>query len=86
MAVTKRGRRTAYDNIATGSIAGQERTFTNTVTENERLGGGIFTSTSTGDNLVGHSNIAAGSSVSESNNPENLIVAGSADGDENVGK
>lgn len=85
MPVTKRGRRTAYDNIAAGSTAGFERTFTDTVTRNERLGGGFYTSTSTGDELEGHTNISAGSSVSESNDPEQLVVAGSADGDENVG-
>ena len=85
MAVTKRGRRTAYDNIASGSVAGFERTFTDDVTRNERLGGGFYTSTSTGDALVGHTNIAAGASVTESNDPEQVKVAGSADGDENVG-
>lgn len=86
MPVTKRGRRTAYDNIAAGAAAGFERAFADTVTRNERLGGGFYTSTSTGDEgSPEHTNIAAGSSVSESNDPENLKVAGSADGDENVG-
>ena len=85
MALTKRGRRTAYDNIARGSVAGFERTFTDTVTRNERLGGGFYTSTSTGDQgSPEHTNIAAGASVSESNEPEQVKVAGSADGDERV--
>ena len=84
-ALTRRGRRQNYDNIARGSVAGFERTFTDTVSRNERLGGGHYTSTSTGDALVGHSNIAAGASVTESNEPEQVKVAGSADGDENVG-
>ena len=86
MAKTIRGRRANYDNIAAGSVAGFERTFTDTVTRNERLGGGFYTSTSTGDEgSPEHTNIAAGASVTESNEPEQVKVAGSADGDENVG-
>ena len=84
MAKTIRGRRASYDNISRGEATGFERTFTDTVSRNERLGGGFYTSTSTGDTLAGHSNIAAGASVSESNEPENVKVAGSADGDERV--
>ena len=85
-ALTRRGRRQNYDNIARGSVAGFERTFTDTVTRNERLGGGFYTSTSTGDEgSPEHTNIAAGASVTESNEPEQVKVAGSADGDENVG-
>ena len=85
MAITRRGRRENYDNIAAGSVAGFERTFTDTVSRNERLGGGFYTSTSTGDEgSPEHTNIAAGASVTESNDPEQVKVAGSADGDERV--
>ena len=85
-ALTRRGRRQHSDNIARGRVAGFERTFTDTVTRNERLGGGFYTSTSTGDEgSPEHTNIAAGASVTESNEPEQVKVAGSADGDENVG-
>ena len=63
MAVVKRGRRTAYDNIAAGSVAGFEHTIAgDTVTYLEAPGGGFRTSTSNAE--AWHSNIAAGVSVS----------------------
>ena len=84
MAFTSRGRRLAYDNIAAGSVAGVERTNTDTVSKFEQIGGGRFTSTSTGDeDNQGHTNVAAGASVSNTV-PEQVKVAGSADGDERV--
>ena len=64
MAVVKRGRRTAYDNIAAGSVAGFEHTIAgDTVTYLEAPGGGFRTSTSNAE--AWHSNIAAGVSVSD---------------------
>lgn len=85
MAVTKRGRRTAYDNIAAGEVAGFERTFTDTVTRNERHGGGHYTSTSTGDALVGHTNVAVGTSVTDDNLGPDNMTQGVVPTDENVG-
>ena len=85
MAVTKRGRRTAYDNIAAGSAAGLERTNAETVTVNERHGGGTYTSTSTGDALEGHTNVAAGTSVSDDNLGPDNMTQGTVPTDENVG-
>ena len=85
MAVTFRLRRTAYDNIAAGAATGVERTFTDTVSRNERYGGGYYTSTSTGDALAGHTNVAAGTSVSDDNfGPDNMTAAVDPT-DENVG-
>lgn len=92
MAVTLRARRTAYDNIAAGSTAGAERTIAgDTVSRVEMHGGGFRTSTSTGD--VWHTNVAPGSSVSEQalsavvggELPENVVVAGTTNTEENVG-
>ena len=86
MAFTSRGRRQAYDNIAAGSTTGYERTRTDTVSRFERYGGGFYTSTSTGDAVEGHSNVAAGQVVTDDDlGPENIIVAGTAFADENVG-
>ena len=73
MAVTDRLRRTKYDNIASGSVAGPERTVAgDTVTVINMYGGGIMTSTSTGEAY--HSNNPAGTSVSEGNLPDNMTV------------
>ena len=64
MAVTQRGRRTRYDNIAQGSATGPERTISgDTVSKVEMHGGGFCTSTSNGDEW--HTNVAAGVSTSE---------------------
>ena len=87
--VTKRGKRTAYDNIAAGSsFDTRERTYTDTVSVFERYGGGQYTSTSTevGGTDIGQTNVAAGTSTSDDNiGPENIIVAGTAFAEENVG-
>lgn len=84
MAVTKRGRRTAYDNIAQGSAAGAERTYTDSVSRVEIYGGGYQTSTSTGDEW--HTNVNAGASVSDlvspGTVPENITVAAAAPSEE----
>lgn len=64
MATRLRGRRAAYDNIASGSATGRERTIANTsVSKVEMYGGGFRTSTSTGDEW--HTNVAVGSSVTD---------------------
>ena len=78
MAVTSRGRRIRYDNIAVGSATGPERTIAGqSVSPAEMHGGGFQTSTSNGN--VWHTNIAAGASVSDqpavSVYPENLMSA-----------
>ena len=85
MARTQRQRRTSYDNIASGSVAGRERTFTDTVSPEEMYGGGLVTSTSTEVAATGvHTNIAAGTSVS--NDVIENVVGGTAGYDgENVG-
>ena len=88
MAVTSRGRRTRYDNIAAGSATGPERTVAgDTVSPVEIHGGGYQTSTSTGD--VWHSNVEAGSSVTDQVSPgtvpENTLAAETAPTNENVG-
>ena len=88
MAVTSRGRRTRYDNIASGSATGPERTVAgDTVSRVEIHGGGYMTSTSTGD--IEHSNVAAGTSVSDQVSPgtvpENILAAATAPTDENIG-
>lgn len=85
MAVTDRLRRTRYDNIAVGEATGLENNITETVSPQERYGGGLYTSTSNGDELVGHTNVAAGTSVSDDNvGPENMTAAVDPT-DENVG-
>ena len=86
MAVTLRGRRTAYDNIAVGSATGTEHTQqAGDVTVVEMYGGGKRTSTSTGD--VDHSNVAAGASVTDAvlNTPEERFQSGVTNTEENVG-
>jgi hypothetical protein len=63
MATRLRGRVVAYDNIASGAATGRERTISgDTVSKIEMHGGGFRTSTSTGDEW--HSNLVAGTSVS----------------------
>ena len=67
MSFTARQRRQAFDNIASGSATGVERTNTDTVSANlELYGGGLSTSTSNqvGGADQGHTNIAAGTSTS----------------------
>lgn len=92
MAVTQRGRRTRYDNIAGGSATGPERTISGeSVSQVEIHGGGFGTSTSTGDEW--HSNVQAGVSTSEQATmnvvggelPENVIAAATTNTEENVG-
>lgn len=86
-AFTLRGRRQAYDNIASGSATGSERTIAGETPAIQMHGGGTMTSTSTGD--VGRSNVEAGSSVTDQVSPntvpENLLAGGVAPTDENVG-
>ena len=92
MATRLRGRRAAYDNIASGSATGAERTIADTTAVKvEMYGGGFRTSTSTGDEW--HSNVLSGSSVTDQAGvtdnaggaiAENLI-AGVTDSQENVG-
>lgn len=85
MAYTARGKRRAYDNVAAGSVAGAEFHVGGTVSVFERHGGGLYTSTST-DELVGQTNIAAGTSTSDDNlGPEQIVQAGATVGNENVG-
>lgn len=92
MAVTSRGRRTRYDNIASGSATGPERTIAgDSVSKVELHGGGFATSTSTGDEW--HSNVKAGVSTSEQalmnvvggELPENIVVKATTNTDENIG-
>ena len=92
MAITSRGRRLRYDNIAVGEATGRERTIAgDTVTPIELHGGGYATSTSTGD--VWHTNVAGGVSVSEQGHeavaggelPEQVVQAGVTNTEENVG-
>ena len=91
MAVTQRGRRTRYDNIAAGSATGPERTFTDTVTKVEIHGGGYRTSRSNAEEH--HSNVAAGVSVSEQGQgavvggelPEQVVQAGVTNTEELLG-
>lgn len=87
MAITKRGRRERYDNIAIGSATGPERTISGeTVSPVEIHGGGFMTSTSNAE--VWHTNVAVGSSVSDtdavSEPPENIVGAAADPGEENV--
>jgi hypothetical protein len=88
MSRTLRGRRVAYDNIAAGSATGAERTISgDSVSPVEIHGGGFQTSTSTGD--VWHSNVEAGSSVTDQVSPatvpENTLAVETAPTNENVG-
>lgn len=74
MSFTQRNRRQAYDNIASGQATGAERPISGeSVTVVEIYGGGKMTSTSTGES--DHSNIAAGTTVSEEGGPDNMTVA-----------
>lgn len=74
MSFTQRNRRVAYDNIASGSATGGERTISGeSVTVVEIYGGGKMTSTSTGES--DHSNIASGTTVSEEGGPDNMTAA-----------
>lgn len=53
MALTVRGKRTAYDNIAAGSATGRELTIAgNTVSKQERYGGGYNVSTSNYEHAI----------------------------------
>lgn len=93
MAYRLRGRRNAYDNIANASATGAERTISGeTVSKVEFYGGGFRTSTSTGDEW--HTNIAAGTSVSDQAADgtvaagavfENITVAATTATDERLG-
>ena len=99
MSVRLRGRKVGYDNIASGSAYGGsggslgERTVAGeTVSMVEMYGGGYRTSTSTGD--VWHSNVQAGSSVTDqtadgtvAGGPviENIIAQGTTMTDEKLG-
>ena len=81
MAVTDRGRRIRYDNIAIGSATGPERTIAGeTVSPTEQYGGGHGTSTSTG--TAWHTAVAVG--VSTSNQVQDNAQVGAAAGEENV--
>lgn len=93
MANTVRGKRTAYDNIASGSATGREQTIqSETVSKVEMHGGGFRTSTSTGDEW--HSNVAVGSSVTDQAAdgtvaggalPENVVVLATTNTEEQTG-
>lgn len=73
MAIKSRGKRKAYDNIAAGAATGRERVISgDTVSKVIMPGGGFRTSTSTGDEW--HSNVVAGTSVS------NDVADGTVDG------
>jgi len=53
MALTVRGRRTAYDNIAAGAATGREMTIAGeTVSRQEVYGGGHVVSTSDGEQFI----------------------------------
>ena len=92
MATTQRARRARYDNIASGSATGAERTISgDTVSKVEIHGGGFRTSTSNGDEW--HTNVAGGVSVSDQamtavvggELPENVIARATTNTEENVG-
>lgn len=86
MSTILRGRRDRFDNIAKGDAAGIERTVAGETPAIEMYGGGKCTSTSTGD--VDHSNVLAGSSVSDQVSPGTVpenMTAGVAYTDENTG-
>lgn len=75
MSTKIRGRVAAYDNIASGAATGAERTISgDSVSKVEMYGGGFRTSTSTGE--AWHSNVEAGTSVS--NDAADGTVAGGA--------
>jgi len=77
MALTVRGRRTAYDNIAAGEAAGREMTINgNTVSRQEVYGGGHVVSTSDGEQDI--TKIVAdtvSASDAGAQGIENLVVA-----------
>lgn len=93
MASRIRGRRTAYDNIASGSAAGAERPIAgDSVSKVEIYGGGFRTSTSTGDEW--HTNVEKGSSVTDQAADgtvaggaiaENVIAAATTNTEERLG-
>lgn len=93
MATKQRGRRAAYDNIASGSATGGERTISgDTVSVVEMPGGGYRTSTSTGD--AWHTNIKVGTSTTDDvadgtvaggAQAENLVAAATTNTDEKLG-
>ena len=66
MAVTQRGRRTAYDNIASGSATGKERTVNGDAGVTELYGGGAGTGST---DSVGRNNLTPGTS---DHNPDNI--------------
>jgi hypothetical protein len=91
MSTVIRGRRVRYDNIAAGSaLTTPEKVISGqTVTVVEMYGGGTMTSTSTGE--ANHTNIKAGSSVTDQVSPgvpfENIVVINTSDiQQENVAK
>lgn len=77
MALTVRGRRTAYDNIANGSAAGRELTIAgDTVSKQEMYGGGYMVSTSNNEHQITNiANDGVSTSDSDVQNVENLVVA-----------
>ncbi len=84
MAFTDNGRRTAYDNIASGSATGRELNHLGeTVSVINQQGGGTMTSTSTGEAF--HTNIEAGTSVSDNGTPENIAQADAVPAGERLG-
>lgn len=80
MSTTERGRRQRYDNISVGNAGGAERLIAgDTVSKVEMSGGGFRTSTSNAE--AWHSNLTAGTSVSNDAEPgENAVEKGSAPG------
>lgn len=90
MSTTLRGRRVRFDNIANNSaLTTPEKVISGqSVTVVEIYGGGFMTSTSTAE--VAHSNVAAGSSVTDQQAPtdtmENIITAAHNNGLENITK
>lgn len=93
MAISARGRRTAYDNISVGNAVGAEKTISgDSVSKVEMPGGGFRTSTSTGDEW--HTNVAQGSSVTDQAADgtvaggaltENLVAAATTNTEERIG-
>jgi hypothetical protein len=93
MATRLRGRRAAYDNIASGTATGAERTISgDSVSKVEMYGGGFRTSTSTGDEW--HTNVEKGSSVTDQAADgtvaggaiaENVIAQGTTNTEEKLG-
>ena len=76
MSITARGRRARYDNISVGNAAGKERLIAgDTVSVVSVYGGGVRTSTSTGECC--QTNIKVGTSTSDRLDfPENPIAVG----------